>query len=61
MNNVGGLEAWRWLFILEGVPCVVLSVAILFFLPKYPTEAEWLTDTEKSILFASFGESISRG
>ncbi|KAF3401382.1 hypothetical protein DPV78_005136 [Talaromyces pinophilus] len=61
MNQAGNLSAWRWLFILEGLPCLVLSVAIFFFLPKYPETSKWLTEGEKSILQASFGANISRG
>lgn len=61
MNKVGGLDAWRWLFILEGLPCVVLAVAIFFFMPSYPEHAKWLSEEEKSILRSSFGENIPRG
>ncbi|KAJ5634119.1 hypothetical protein N7528_001961 [Penicillium herquei] len=61
MNQVGGLNAWRWLFILEGLPCILLAVAIFFFLPSYPEKAKWLTDEEKELLRASFGENIPRG
>ncbi|KAJ5717445.1 hypothetical protein N7488_003091, partial [Penicillium malachiteum] len=61
MNQVGGLNAWRWLFILEGLPCILLAIAIFFFLPGYPEKAKWLTDEEKEILRASFGENIPRG
>jgi MFS family permease len=61
MNQAGNLSAWRWLFILEGVPCLVLAVGILFLLPKYPETAKWLTEEEKSILQASFGANVSRG
>ncbi|PCH06174.1 Major facilitator superfamily domain, general substrate transporter [Penicillium occitanis (nom. inval.)] len=61
MNQAGNLSAWRWLFILEGLPCLILSVAIFFFLPKYPETSKWLTEGEKSILQASFGANISRG
>ncbi|KAJ5727168.1 hypothetical protein N7493_004988, partial [Penicillium malachiteum] len=61
MNQVGGLNAWRWLFILEGLPCILLAVAIFFFLPSYPEKAKWLTDEEKEILRSSFGENIPRG
>ena len=46
INQVGGLNAWRWLFILEGLPCILLAVAIFLFLPSYPEKAKWLTDEE---------------
>lgn len=61
MNRVGNLKAWQWLFILEGLPCLILAVAILFFLPSYPEKAKWLTPEEKSLLRSSFGENIPRG
>jgi ACS family tartrate transporter-like MFS transporter len=38
---------WRWLFLLEGVPAVLLGAATFFILPDRPSEARWLTDTER--------------
>src|SRR2546423_3617604 len=35
-----GLAGWRWLFLLEGVPAIVLGIATLFVLPDRPTEVE---------------------
>lgn len=61
MNGAGGLQAWRWLFIIEGLPCLVLAVAIFFFLPSYPEKANWLTAEDKAILKASFGNNVARG
>lgn len=61
MNQVGNLNAWRWLFILEGLPCLILAVSILFLLPSYPERATWLTQEEKNTLRSSFGENIPRG
>lgn len=61
MNQVGNLSAWRWLFIIEGLPCLVLAAAVYFFLPSYPEKAKWLTLEEKEILQLSFGDNIPRG
>lgn len=61
MNGAGGLQAWRWLFIIEGLPCLVLAAAIFFFLPSYPERAKWLTAEDKAILKASFGNNVARG
>ncbi|KAK5132714.1 hypothetical protein LTR08_008680 [Meristemomyces frigidus] len=47
MNGTSGLSAWRWLFILEGLPSLLSSVAISFLLPDYPETANWLSDDEK--------------
>src|SRR5436190_10865631 len=38
---------WRWLFLLEGVPAVVLGIVTLFVLPDRPTEARWLAPNER--------------
>ncbi len=42
-----GLAGWRWVFILEGVPSVILGVITLFYLTDWPHEAKWLPDDEK--------------
>ena len=41
------LAGWRWLFILEGIPAVLLGVACLWYLTDRPQEAGWLPDEEK--------------
>lgn len=45
-----GLHGWQWLFLLEGVPTVLLGVSVLFVLRDGPDEAPWLTDDEKKFL-----------
>ncbi|MES2694683.1 MAG: MFS transporter [Verrucomicrobiota bacterium] len=45
-----GIEGWRWLFMLEGAPAIVLGVATLWMLPERPAEATWLTAGEKAWL-----------
>ncbi|KAJ7457059.1 putative MFS transporter [Mycena latifolia] len=49
MNQTNGLSAWRWLFILEGLPSCLSSVLVFFYLPDYPETAGWLTDEEKKL------------
>ncbi|MEG3159398.1 MFS transporter [Sphingomonas sp. LB2R24] len=53
MDGVLGLSGWRWLFILEGIPSVLLGVAALFYLDDRPEDARWLTDEEKRTLRGS--------
>jgi MFS family permease len=43
-----GMRGWRWLFILEGVPAVLLGVITIFYLTDWPDEARWLPDDERS-------------
>ena len=47
MQGIFGLAGWRWLFLLEGLPAVVLGVICLFYLDDGPAHANWLSDEEK--------------
>jgi len=40
------LAGWRWLFLMEGAPAIVLGVATIFYLPDWPNDAHWLSRTE---------------
>jgi sugar phosphate permease len=42
-----GIIGWRWLFLLEGLPAVVLGMGALFVLPDWPNEARWLRPDER--------------
>jgi ACS family tartrate transporter-like MFS transporter len=48
----GALHGWQWLLILEGIPSVLLGIAILWLLPDRPARASWLTPREKEIVQA---------
>jgi ACS family tartrate transporter-like MFS transporter len=45
-----GLAGWQWLFIVEGLPSVLLGVVTLFYLTDRPRHAEWLTVEEREHL-----------
>lgn len=49
-NGAAGLSGWRWLFIIEGLPAIVLSFVALFGLPDYPESARMLTEEERAFL-----------
>ena len=53
-----GLRGWQWLFLLEGLPAVLLSALFLFQLPDSPDEAEWLTSAERAWLKARLTADI---
>lgn len=48
-ESVGGLRGWQWMFLLEGLPAVVLGVVALKVLSDTPAAAPWLTDAEKTL------------
>ncbi len=47
-----GLSGWRWLFLVEGVPAILIGVAALAWLTDAPAEARWLPQAERDWLAA---------
>src|SRR5580704_6833745 len=52
LDGVLGLAGWKWLFILEGAPTILLGVIGIFYLTDRPRQANWLTPQEKAWLAA---------
>lgn len=52
LDNVAWLSmsGWRWMFILEGIPALILGVVVLFYMTNRPANAKWLTQEEKNWL-----------
>ncbi|EQM75401.1 MFS transporter [Stutzerimonas stutzeri] len=49
-DGLQGLRGWQWLFLLEGVPSVLLGLLALRLLPEGPQDAEWLDLREQGHL-----------
>lgn len=45
-----GMRGWHWLFILEGIPAILLGIACLFALTDRPEQAKWLNSEQKAWL-----------
>src|SRR6185295_8537580 len=45
-----GLHGWQWLYIVEGLPAVVLGFVVLGFLTEKPADARWLTAEQRDWL-----------
>jgi ACS family tartrate transporter-like MFS transporter len=52
----GGLAGWQWMFLLEGVPAVLLGIGVFLYLTNTPTEAYWLASEQRAWLVAALAE-----
>jgi len=56
-----GLAGWQWLFLVEGLPAITLSIAFFLLLPDDPTKAHWLTGPERSWLIDQIEQDACSG
>ncbi len=52
LDGMAGLHGWQWMFLLEGLPTVVIGCVLYFILPDRPTDVKWLTPEESRSLEA---------
>lgn len=50
MEGSVGLPGWRWMFLAEALPTVLLGLAAAFYFPDTPAQARWLGDAERAWL-----------
>ncbi len=50
LDGVAGLAGWQWLFVVEALPALLMSVAVFFYLTDTPAAARWLPDDERTWL-----------
>jgi ACS family tartrate transporter-like MFS transporter len=53
LDGLGGLSGWQWLFIVEGVPAVLLAPVVWRRLDERPADAQWLTPAERGWLVST--------
>jgi MFS family permease len=49
-GGVAGLKNWQWLFLMEGIPSLILGFVTLFYLPDRPAKARWLSADEQNLI-----------
>ncbi len=54
-----GLKSWQWLFLLEGIPSILLGVAAFYYLKDRPADATWLSADEKALIAADLASEQS--
>ena len=50
LDGMLGYRGWQWMFLLEGLPSVILGVVTYYYLTGSPAEAKWLKPNERSWL-----------
>jgi MFS transporter, ACS family, tartrate transporter len=50
MDGVMGFRGWQWVFLLEAIPALILSVVTWFYMTDHPSQAQWLTRDERDWL-----------
>ncbi len=56
LDGMFGLAGWKWLFLAEAIPAVLLGIAVLFYLTDKPAVANWLEPDERQWLGAVLAE-----
>ncbi|KAM5343556.1 hypothetical protein ACJ41O_012093 [Fusarium nematophilum] len=50
MDGISGMRGWRWILIIEGIPTVILGIAIPWWLADTPDSARYLTIQERELI-----------
>jgi ACS family tartrate transporter-like MFS transporter len=59
-SGAAGLAGWQWLFLVEGVPAVLLGVAVWYYLTDGPEQARWLEPAERAWIAARLSREAKR-
>jgi ACS family tartrate transporter-like MFS transporter len=58
-HGANGLAGWQWLFLLEGIPAVLMGLVVFIVLPNHPRNARWLSVREKNWIQAQLDEETA--
>ena len=50
LDGAWGLQGWQWLFLIEGLPAILLVPVVLFYMTERPADAKWLSADERAWL-----------
>ena len=50
LNGAWNLHGWQWLFLIEGLPSILLGVLLYHYLPERLEHAAWLTEDERAVM-----------
>lgn len=53
LNGLLGLQGWQWVFLVTGIPAVLMTFVTLVFLPSTPRDARFITAEEREAIAAA--------
>ena len=54
-----GLQGWQWLYIIEGIPAILLGVLTPFLMTDRPRDAKWLNADEREWLTTTMDAELA--
>lgn len=54
-------EGWRWMFLVEGMPAILIGISALFLFPDHPRDARWLNEGEREWIAANTASGSKHG
>ena len=60
MDGIWGLQGWQWLYIIEGIPAIILGILTPILMTDRPSQAHWLADDEREWLTTTMDEELAR-
>lgn len=55
LDGFAGLQGWQIMFLLEGIPAVIMGIVVLFYMTDRPEHADWLEEDERGWLRDALG------
>jgi ACS family tartrate transporter-like MFS transporter len=59
LDGVWGLAGWQWLFIIEGIPSLLLGIVTWFYLTDRPDNANWLSTEQRAWLLSRLESEVA--
>jgi MFS transporter, ACS family, tartrate transporter len=53
LDGVFGIAGWKWVYLVEAFPTIMLGLFVLFYLTDRPTQARWLSEEQRGWLTAT--------
>jgi MFS transporter, ACS family, tartrate transporter len=60
MDGIWGLQGWQWLYIIEGIPAIILGILTPILMTDRPSHARWLADDEREWLTTTMDDELAR-